>query len=176
MDCRTFKEKHLAFVDDTLAGVEVVGMQLHIAECDSCARLDVSIRRSLMLFRSLPCIDLSPGFGDRLDASIRDIRTAGLLPPAQRLLGRAFLVGLASAAMIGFIATTLYRTDLSQDVRMEPVVASLPEPEPGQHITPAEAIVASAPAGLGIWSAALYAEQAPVHFAHTRLEVASYNR
>jgi len=43
MDCREFCEQHLAFVDDTLAGVELVRMQGHIAECESCAKHDAKL-------------------------------------------------------------------------------------------------------------------------------------
>ena len=34
MDCREFHEQHFAFVDDTLPGIELVGMQMHLTECE----------------------------------------------------------------------------------------------------------------------------------------------
>ena len=30
MDCREFRDNHFAFIDDTLSGIELVGMQRHI--------------------------------------------------------------------------------------------------------------------------------------------------
>ena len=77
--------------------------------------------------------------------------------------------------MIGYIAATLYNhANVSSDLVMAPVVASTPEPEftPITNSTPA--IVASTPAGLTIWPAALFAEQVPVRFAHSKLELANF--
>jgi anti-sigma factor RsiW len=71
MDCREFCDQHVAYVDDTLAGIELVRMQRHMAECDSCAKHDAKIRRSLLLFRNLPPIQPSPDFSERLEARLR---------------------------------------------------------------------------------------------------------
>ena len=76
MDCREFREQHLPFVDDTLPGVELVRMQMHLTECEGCAQHDATIRRSLMLFRNLPRIEPSPDFTKRLEIKLRDAKLA----------------------------------------------------------------------------------------------------
>ncbi len=173
MDCREFSDKHLAFVDDTLAGIELVRMQRHIAECEICAKHDAKIRRALLLFRNLPAIEPSPDFYDRLEARLREAHHEDLLlATTQRNLRRgAIAATVVSAIMLGYIGSTLYRTDTPRDVIMPPVIATAPEAELTPITTPTPAIVASVPAGLWIWPAALFAEQAPVRFAHSRLEL-----
>jgi hypothetical protein len=76
--------------------------------------------------------------------------------------------------MLGYIATTLSSADSTRDLVMAPVVATLPEPELGPIATSSPAIVTSVSAGLTIWPAAVFAEQAPVRFAHSTLELANY--
>jgi hypothetical protein len=171
MDCREFSEKHLAFVDDTLAGIELVRMQRHIAECESCAKQDAKIRRALLLFRNLPAIQPSEGFADRLEARLQEAHDDELLLATTRrnLKRGAIAATIASVAMLVYIGSTLYQTEIPQDLVMPPVVASATEP----HLAPSTpAIVASAPAGLAIWPVALFAEEAPVRFAHSRFELA----
>ena len=178
MDCREFCDKHVAFVDDTLAGIDLVRMQRHIAECESCAKHDARVRRALLIFRNLPSIEPSADFSQRLEARLRrECQCDDLLATTQRNLRRgAIAVTLASAAMLGYIATTLYRSDSPRDLVMPPVVASLPEPELTPITTSTPAIVTSVSAGLTIWPAALFAEQVPVRFAHSKLELANYTR
>ncbi len=178
MDCREFCDKHVAFVDDTLAGIELVRMQRHIAECECCAKHDAKIRRALLLFRNLPLIEPSADFSKRLEARLRrECECENLLAATQRNLRRgAIAATLASAAMLGYIATTLYHADAPHDLIMAPVVATLPDPELTPITTSTPAIVTSVSAGLTIWPAALFAEQAPVRFAHSKLELAHYTR
>jgi anti-sigma factor RsiW len=176
MDCREFCDKHVAFVDDTLPGIELVRMQRHISECEGCAKHDAKIRRALLLFRNLPSIEPSADFAERLEARIqRECTGEHLLVSTQRNLRRgAIAATLASAVMLGYIASTLSRTGSSRDLVMPPVVATLPEPELTPITTSTPAIVTSVSAGLTIWPAALFAEQAPVRFAHAQLELANY--
>jgi hypothetical protein len=77
---------------------------------------------------------------------------------------------LATAAMLGYIVMTLYKVESPRDLILQPVVASASESDISLITTPPATIVASVPAGLAIWPAALFAEQAPVHFARMRLE------
>ena len=178
MDCREFCDRHVAFVDDTLAGIELVRMQCHIAECETCAKHDAKIRRALLLVRNLPPIEPSADFSQRLEARLRrECHSDDLLATTQRNLRRgAIAATLASAAMLGYIATTLSRSDAPHDLVMPPVVATIPEPELTPITTSTPAIVASVSAGLTIWPAALFAEQVPVRFAHSKLELANYTR
>ncbi len=181
MDCREFSEKHLAFVDDTLAGIELVRMQRHMAECEPCARQDAKIRRALLLFRNLPAIEPSTGFAERLEARIQEAHENDLLlETTTRNLKRgaiaATVATLASAVMLAYIGSTLYQTEMTRDVVMPPVVAVATEPDLAPITTSTPAIVASASAGLVIWPVALFAEEVPVRFAHSRFELARLSR
>jgi putative zinc finger protein len=177
MDCREFCDQHVAFVDDTLAGIELVRMQRHLAECESCAKHDAKIRRALLLFRNLPSIEPSIDFSERLEARLRSSQTNDLFVVTQRNLRRSAIVAtVASAVMLGYIGTTLFQSDTPRDLVMPPVVASIPEPELTPITTSSPAIFASVSAGLTIWPAALFAEQVPVRFAHSSLELANYTR
>lgn len=167
MHCREFKDKHVGFVDDTLAGVELVKMRQHLDECPECAHLDTKIKRALLLVRNLPPVDVSPDFLDRLNARLSECREKEV--PARAIRKRiAAAMTLAAAAMIGYIAITLDKVERSSDLVMTPVIASVPESEMAPIASPPAALVASVPAGLAIWPAALFAEEAPVRFARAR--------
>ena len=177
MDCREFCDQHLAFVDDTLAGIELVRMQRHIAECESCAKHDAKIRRSLLLFRNLPSIEPSPDFSARLEARLRHCKEEQLAMTHQNLRRGALAATLASAIMLGYIGTTLFNQPaIPRDIILPPVIASIPEPDFTAITTSAPAIVTSVSAGLTFWPAALFAEQVPVRFAHSKLELTNYSR
>ena len=177
MDCREFCEQHLAFVDDTLAGIELVRMQRHIAECESCAKHDAKIRRALLLFRNLPSIEPSADFSTRLEARLKSCQQDQLAMTQRNLWRGAIAATIASAIMLGYIGTTLFhQPEAPRDMILAPVVASVPEPELTPITTSTPAIVASVSAGLTIWPAALFAEQVPVRFAHSKLELTNYTR
>ncbi|MBA3644763.1 MAG: zf-HC2 domain-containing protein [Gemmatimonadaceae bacterium] len=175
MNCREFREKHVGFVDDTLAGVELVEMRRHLDECHSCAELHTKVKRALLLVRNLPTIEISAGFTERLNARLAECRNTEV--PARLMRKRiAAAVTLAAAAMIGYIAITLDRVERSSDLVMPPVVATRPESDMAPLASPPAALVASVPAGLAIWPAALFAEEAPVRFAHARFASAAATR
>lgn len=168
MDCREFHDQHLSFVDDTLPGVELVRMQMHLTECEECARHDATIRRSLMLFRNLPRIEPSPDFSKRLEIKLREAQLAdAAMASGSRGRNLAAAVTLTSAAMLAYIGISLRHVDTPQDIFLPPVVAiattpsSLPDPAPE--------MIAAAPAGIPIWTAALFAEQTTAHFASIEL-------
>src|SRR4051812_4374129 len=98
MDCRDFCDQHLAFVDDTLAGIELVRMQRHIAECENCAKQDAKIRRALLLVRNLPPIEPSPDFTRRLEARLKETHNEDLLHLTQRNLRRGAIVATVASA------------------------------------------------------------------------------
>ena len=76
--------------------------------------------------------------------------------------------------MLGYIGTTLFSQPTApRDMVLPPVVATAPEPELTPITTSSPAIVTSVSAGLTIWPVALFAEQAPVRFAHSQLDLAS---
>ena len=168
MDCRQFRENHSAFVDDTLPGIELVGMQVHLSECEHCAKHDANVRRSLMLFRSLPLIQPSPGFRERLE---RRLKEALVADAREARAGRSRLLAatvvLTSVVMLGYIGFSLRDVDSPRDIVFPPVVAFAPvsEPLPSAMTSPAPEMIAAVPAGLPLWTAALLVEQSPVHFA-----------
>jgi len=173
MDCREFQDNHLAFIDDTLSGIELVGMLRHIAECENCARHDATVRRSLMLFRNLPRIEPSPEFSERLHSRLRELRDTERSATFHHSGKFAAAVAVASMLMLGYISNSLKNVDSPRDIVFPPVVASLPESELAPITTPAPALVASAAAGLPIWTAALFAEVQPLHFASADLRLIS---
>lgn len=175
MDCKQFRDNHCVFTDDTLAGVELVRMQCHIAECEQCARLDWSVRRSLMVFRNLPSIQPSENFESRLQEKIRaSIAAHDSASRSFRFAGAAAAV--FGAVMLGYIVTKLPDAELREDLIMPPVVASVPDFDIPAVSAAGPAFIASVSAGLPIWTAALYAEQAPQHFAQPVMTLASYTR
>ena len=177
MDCREFCDQHLAFVDDTLAGIELVRMQRHLAECENCAKQDAKIRRSLLLFRNLPSIEPSADFSARLEARLKSCQEEQLALTQRNLWRGAIAATVASAIMLGYIGTTLFNQPRApRDIVLPPVVASIPESELTPITTSTPAIVTSVSAGLTIWPAALFAEQVPVRFAHSKLELTNYTR
>jgi hypothetical protein len=70
MDCRQFRKQHAFFHDDMLSGVATWQMRDHIASCSSCARFDTQLRRSLLVARQAPTLELSRDFHRRLSAKL----------------------------------------------------------------------------------------------------------
>lgn len=176
MDCRKFSENHCAFVDDTLPGIELVRMQMHLTECEQCARHDATVRRSLMLFRNLPRIEPSAKFSLELERKLREARAADqMIGHAGGSHRVAVAMAVTSAVILGYIGVSLRQVDSPREISFPPVVASAPALESLQSpmTLPAPAMVAAVPAGLPIWTAALFAEQTFVHFASAELASSS---
>lgn len=174
MNCREFRRKHDAYIDDTLSGVELNAMALHRHCCEPCARLDTRVRRALLLAHNLPTIQPSARFSERLQIRIGQERA--LLASARALRGampgsgwRSFSVGAYAAMAAGILAAaglaaTLTSMGREQEaIRLAPVVATLVESEPSTLATPA--MVASMPIGMTVWPALYVAQQAPWHLA-----------
>jgi hypothetical protein len=176
MNCREFRRKHDAYVDDTLSGVDIEAMGRHLRLCARCAAHDTRIRRSLLLAHNLPAIQPSPAFAERLqlrlahERALKASRTdSGAMLGVMTRHGSPFssgtfvalAAGIAMAASLA--ATMVLSTDRDRPIRLAPVVATLPEPEPSPLATPA--MVASMPAGMPIWPAVLVAQQTPWHLA-----------
>ena len=178
MNCREFRRKHDAYVDDTLSGVDIEGMERHLRLCQQCAALDTRIRRSLLIARNLPTIQPSAAFSERLQMRLAQERafmaarqhdTAAMLGMMARRHRSPFSTGtfVALTAGIAVAAGVSMSVALMGDddriIRLAPVVATLPEPEPSPIATPA--MVASMPAGMPIWPAVFVAQRAPLHLA-----------
>jgi len=177
MNCREFRRKHDAYVDDTLSGVDIEAMGRHLRLCAHCAALDTRIRRSLLIAHNLPSIQPSPAFTERLQMRLaheralkaRQHATAGLMmgmmtrhrSPFSTGTYVALAAGIALAA--GLTISVTLASDADRTIRLAPVVASAPEPEPSPFATPA--MVASMSAGMPIWPAVYVAQRAPWHLA-----------
>jgi hypothetical protein len=174
MNCREFRRKHDAFIDDTLSGVALDAMARHRSLCDACARLDTRVRRALLVAHNLPPIELSPRFGERLQIRLTEerVRMAAARATSDAVAGRhwrpsspgSYAAIAAGLLAVAGVAATLSGTGREPEaIRLAPVVAMLPEPEPSMLATPA--MVASMPTGMTVWPALYVAQQAPWHFA-----------
>ena len=183
MDCRHFRNQHLAFLDDALPDVELVAMQRHLTECEACARHDTAVRRGLLVFRNLPPIEPSENFAARLAARLEQARrevelqrrAAAASFAGQR--GAPGLGGFAAAAagvvMAGYLVTAaMSHVSPPEALALDPVVATLPEPRavvladlPTQlparaEVTPA--VVATVATGMPLWPTVMMTSGAAV--------------
>jgi hypothetical protein len=176
MNCREFRHKHDAYVDDTLSGMNLEAMGRHLRLCAQCAALDTRIRRSLLLAHNLPMIHPSQAFAERLQMRLtheRALKTARHPADTVDMMGLmsrhrgpfstgAFVALVAGVAMAaGLTLSVLLAGESDQAIRLAPVVASIPEPEPSTLAMPA--MVASMPTGMPIWPAVYVAQRAPWH-------------
>ena len=139
-------------------------MREHMRACARCARLDASIRRSLLLARNLPDIQPSRDFIARLESRIR----AGAQPvEPRRSVSSATLAALAATLVVAAVLTfDLLRSTQPDAIRLQPVVASTPEADPSII---SSALVAALPTGMSVWPAIVAATHAPVHFVAAEL-------
>ena len=190
MDCKTFRKKHLAFVDDTLPGVDVVGMQLHLAECTACEEWDQRIRRSLFVVRNhLGGIEPSANFRTKLDARLA--REKAALATAPALFGSRRHVPVWSLALgvlvVGATATALVRMPSPPHVpeRFPPVVVVGPQGSAMSQVSGATgaqpAFIATMSSGMAILPALMLVDEAPAlraaadEFAATSARAASFS-
>lgn len=185
MDCREFRSKHVAYVDDLLAAVDMEGMRAHLGRCPACARQDTAVRRSLMLVHNLPPIEPSPEFMARLTARLAEIGPPPRYAARSTLFFSMPAMGTfaAVAAGIGVVAVLSFRTThyaAPTQIANAPVavtVDSLPDimafANSAPDVTPLAnaAYVAAVPTGIPIWPAVLMAGEAPVQFASMELQL-----
>jgi len=173
MHCREFRERHLQFVDGTMSDADMVAMQRHLTECGECARHDTALRRGLLVFRNLAPVQPSAEFAKRLQARLR-----ALGRPEEgelfRAPGMAAFVAAAGVIALGFVAASMLRwTEIRRDLMLEPVVATAPEIQPPLVDYP---FVAASSTGIPMWSAAVLAEQATLHFVNAEAHFATLSR
>jgi hypothetical protein len=181
MDCREFRSKHVAYVDDLLAAVDMEGMRAHLGRCPECARQDTAIRRSLLIVHNLPQIEPSPDFMRRLNLRLAEIGP----PPRHAVRGSLFFsmpamgTFAAVAAGIGVVAILSLRAthDVAPTQIAIATIDSLPELSPFANSAEAEATpltnaayVAAVPTGIPIWPAMLMIGESPVRFASMELQ------
>jgi anti-sigma factor RsiW len=170
MDCREFGKKHLAFVDDTLSAVDTAAMRCHLHVCSRCARQDTRIRRGLLLARNLPMVQPSADFMERLNARLRELgpvdRYAVAAPTYRAFSAATFSVIAASIMAVAVLAGALLRGESRDaELRLPPVVASVPEPEPTPAPVASPVYVASFMTGMPVWPAVMHAGEASLHMA-----------
>ncbi|HXD48174.1 MAG TPA: zf-HC2 domain-containing protein [Gemmatimonadaceae bacterium] len=174
MDCREFRNKHVAFVDDLLSAVEMDAMQRHVIGCARCSRHDTAIRRSLLLVRNLPPIQPSRDFVQRLNVRLAQLgpvpRDAIIAPRATFASMSAFAALAAGVVAVAYMSVaTMHYFDSAAAPSPAPTVAVAPEPVPPPAAIANAAFVASVPTGIPIWPAVLMAGEAPGHFANMDL-------
>lgn len=172
MDCRTFRRQHVAFVDDTLPGIDLVQMGRHRVECAACARLDAEIRRSLLLIRNnLPTIEPSADFSAKLARKLELERRRQVAPaPLFRGPGLSgFLSVSAGVVALGVLAVALTDQPRMESVARLPDVVIRPNGVPlGVNAAPPiapPAFVASMSTGMAVWPALLLMEEAQSRYA-----------
>jgi len=169
MYCREFRKKHLAFIDDTLPGVDIVVMREHLVACPSCARLDSDIRRALLLVRNA---NFTARLTDRIGRERRrpPFAVAGMHGP-----GMGVFTALAAVLVVVGIASTAVMDRMrGATIPQLPAVVAMPPVQ--LDSTTAPAMVASMSTGMLAWPALWLAERAPMHFAKAGVRPVSYHR
>lgn len=162
MDCREFRDEHALLIDLRCSALDESDMRQHMRSCSTCAHHDMIVRRSLMLFRSLPSIEPSPDFQARLAARLRaSTPSIGVARPMRASFG-AFFALAAGVAFVAYLASDILREAVPREIHLAPVIATLPELEASAVATPA--LVATVPTGMSVWPAIMAASQAPIHF------------
>lgn len=172
MHCREFRDKHVAYVDDLLPVFEMNAMQRHLAVCPACAKQDIKVRRSLMIVRSLPPIETSPDFMERLNARIAQ---GGPVNRDDVVVSRSLLTSVGSfAALAAGVAAVAYLAMETNQYFAHPdalqvnapamVATTTPEVEIPAPI-PGAALLSAVPTGIPVWPAVLMVGQTPARFA-----------
>ncbi|HXT18067.1 MAG TPA: zf-HC2 domain-containing protein [Gemmatimonadaceae bacterium] len=169
MDCREFRNKHVAFVDDLLPVVEMEAMRRHVMVCSGCSRQDVRVRRSLLLVHNLPPIETSPDFMARLNARLAEL---GPISRTDVVQSRPSYTSIAAVAALAAslvavaymtVETTRYFAP-SDSVGIATAFTGAQDPMPGTA-SMANAALASVPTGIPVWPAVWMVGQAPMRFA-----------
>lgn len=185
MDCSSFRDRHLLFVDDALDERDLVAMERHLVECAGCRRHDTAVRRGMLLYRNLPEITPSADFHARLQSRLREARYAARATARAHAASRlrtplrtpglgvfaASVVGVVAAGWMG--ATALGNGEPPRDLVLPPAVA-MAEPETSPAATPA--VVASVSTGMPVWPAALAVEQMQEHVESAGFVLTSWSR
>ena len=191
MDCRRFRKLHLAYLDDTLSGDDTTQALQHIMACDQCAAHDTLVRRSLMIARSMPSIEPSSAFQERLRTRLAECRTECRDEAAKSMASRGAegtrwslplplraprtIAAVAAGAMIGTMLWRGFGANTPPMIAMQPVVASRPaELSMEPYVSPA--LIRAMSTGNPVWPAAMIIEDAPNQFVSTDFRLISENR
>jgi hypothetical protein len=176
MDCRKFRNAHLAYLDDTLPGNQMAEAQQHLMGCDACAMHDRLVRRSLMLVRNLPEVQPSPAFSERLEARLAVCRAspwaaaplddeAFLTFPSRRTRWRRRELWLALVAGVAIVSTASFGgpDGKAAEPELPPVFATAPLPQAPvvPHVSPA--LLQAMTTGNPMWSMVQLLDEMPAH-------------
>ncbi len=169
MNCLEFRNQYLAFVDQTLPPTAQAAADAHLVACGECMRHDIAMRRGLLVLRNLPGVEPSSDFYNRLTTTLHRMERAEERAARYRGPGiGAFAAAAAGVVGVGFLAAVLFNwTAQARNLALAPVIARSPAVTPYQVSN--SSFVATASAGLPIWSSAMLVEQAPVRFASEQL-------
>jgi hypothetical protein len=109
MDCKAFRQAHLAYLDDTLCGDDMAAAQRHVLQCDRCAAHDTMVRRSLLVARNLPAISPSERFELQLKARLAECRAERACTPHGTLRGERVALHAVGRSGDGQWSTTVMR-------------------------------------------------------------------
>jgi hypothetical protein len=188
MDCRRFRKLHLAYLDDTLSGDDTTQALQHIMACDTCAAHDTLVRRSLMIARSMPTIEPSTAFQERLRARLAECRNEAAngtgmghgggdvrRKSAGTLRSPKTIAAVAAGVMIGTMLWRGMSDHTPPMIAMQPVIASRPaELSMQPYVSPA--LIRAMSTGNPVWPAAMIIEDAPNQFVSTDFRLISENR
>lgn len=175
MDCRRFRNDHLAYLDDTLPGNVMAEAQQHLLVCDACAAHDRLVRRSLMLVRNLPELEPSAAFAERLQARLAACKSspagvvleddeAFLSAPAPRVRWRRRELWMAMAAGVAIVSAVSFGGVDGQAAEPElpPVFAAAPPPpQMAPEFSPA--LLQAMSTGNPMWSMVQLLDEMPAH-------------
>lgn len=180
MDCRSFRKKHMPYLDDTLPGVEMAEIQRHLRSCVVCSRQDASVRRSLLLLRNLPPVQPTDGFSERLRnrLALEDSQAGRRDHLLQEPRFGVFAGAAASVIALGVLAVIVVgrpSNDRPTYPTLPAVVAQglVAADAPSDDVT-MPAFVASMSTGMPVWPALLLAEEGSLRFATTESAPASW--
>lgn len=178
MDCRSFRKEHLAYLDDTLSGEQTREAQQHLLACNACAAHDTLVRRSLMIARSMPSIEPSAEFQERLRARLAACRDEPVIQPSRTaavLRSPRTLAAVAAGAVFGTMVWRGLTTAQAPLLTMQPVIASQPA-LPTQNAYVSAALMQAMSTGNPMWPAAVIIEDAPTHFVNADFSFVSDQR
>lgn len=186
MDCRAFRKSHVAFVDGLMTDRDADAMYGHLQHCERCARLDVVVRRGLLVARNLPPIHPSRDFMPRLEARLRERR------PAQAPVAWADQAGWSArtrwtASVATGIAVAVLGLFVTRVVRGNALPAATPatavagrslRSSPAGALAPAVSpeFMASLASGVPVWPGISVGDRAAAHLAQVELQTASLSR
>jgi len=108
LSCRQFHHLHAEYVDGYLCEEQTQAMRAHGDACPACSQLDVRVRRSLLALQTLPVIEPSADFRERLHRRLvlsqRTERMPMPMPARTSTHGiRWGLAGIVTAASVAFL-------------------------------------------------------------------------